>query len=219
MLTEQKNETAKLFQFTATTSNPWDEVQFNFGKHKGTNMVLRAIRLTLNDDAKTDVNKLLFSTGDHNNVTVSSGDKRNISGRLICHPILLNSPFVEPAGIDKLLDDLLLERHPYTVLQANDGSGSYEADKAYIKLATLKNAALLALRNVYQVASHTFHVYLWDLTGIFYLALGKMHPTFSHKRGKVGISTWCRQSRLKLQGLNSAHIRQRTLLLSSTNTS
>jgi hypothetical protein len=61
------------------------------------------------------------------------------------------------------LDDLLLERHPYTVSQANDGSGSYETDKVYIKLATLKNAALLALRNVYQVASHTFHVYLWDL--------------------------------------------------------
>ncbi len=30
MLTEQKNKTAKMFQFTATTSNPWDEVQFNF---------------------------------------------------------------------------------------------------------------------------------------------------------------------------------------------
>ncbi len=62
-----------------------------------------------------DVNKLLFATGDHNNVTVSSGDKRNISRLLICHPILLNSPFVEPAGIDLLLDNLLLERHPYTV--------------------------------------------------------------------------------------------------------
>ncbi len=34
-------------------------------------MVLSAIRLALNDDAKTDVNKLLFSTGDHNNVTVN----------------------------------------------------------------------------------------------------------------------------------------------------
>ncbi len=126
-------------------------------------MVLSAIRLALNDDAKTDVNKLLFSTGDHNNVTVSSGDKRNISGLLICHPILLNSPFVEPAGIDQLLDDLLLERHPYTVSQANDNSGSHEAHKAYVKIATLKAAALLALRNVYQVASHTFHVSLWDL--------------------------------------------------------
>ena len=74
ILTEQKNKTTKLFQFTATTSSPWDEVQFNFWKHKVTNMVLSSIRLALNDDAKTDVNKLLFSTGDHNNVTVSSGD-------------------------------------------------------------------------------------------------------------------------------------------------
>ncbi len=86
MLTEQKNKAAKLFQFTATKSSPWDEVQFNFWRHKVTNMVLSAIRLELNDDAKTDVNKLLFSTGNHNNVTVSSGDKRNISGLLICHP-------------------------------------------------------------------------------------------------------------------------------------
>ena len=163
MLTEQKNKTAKLFQFTATANNPWDEVQFNFWKHKVTNMVLSSIRLALNDDARSDVNKLLFATGDHNNVTVSSGDKRNISGLLICHPILLNSPFVEPAGIDLLLDDLLLERHPYTVAKANDNSGSYEADKAYSKIETLKAAALLALRSIYQVASHTFHVYLWDL--------------------------------------------------------
>jgi hypothetical protein len=163
MLTEQKSKTAKLFHFTAATSNPWDEMQFNFWKHKVTNMVLSAIRLALNGDANTDVNKLLFSTGDNNNITASSGDKRNISGLLICHPILLNSSSVEQAGIDKLLDDLLLERHPYTVSQANDGSGSYEADKAYIKLATLKNVALLALRNVCQVASHTFQVYLWDL--------------------------------------------------------
>ncbi len=40
-------------------------------------MVLSSNKLALNDDAKSDVNKLLFSTGDHNNVTVSSGDKRN----------------------------------------------------------------------------------------------------------------------------------------------
>ncbi len=45
MSTEQKNKTAKLFQFTATTSNPWDEVQFNFWMHKVTNMVLSAIGL------------------------------------------------------------------------------------------------------------------------------------------------------------------------------
>ena len=70
---------------------------------------------------------------------------------------------MEPAGIDQLLDDLLLERHPYTVAQANDGSGSYESDKAHVKISTLKASALLALRNIYQVASHTFHVYLWDL--------------------------------------------------------
>jgi hypothetical protein len=138
-------------------------------------MVLSSIRLALNDDAKSDVNKLLFSTGDHNNVTISSGDKRNISGLLICHPILLNSPFVEPAGIDRLLDDLLLERHPYTVAKAHDNSGSYEAGKAYNKIESLKAAALLALRNVYQVASHTFHVYLWDLLP----GVGKPYRMFS----------------------------------------
>ena len=60
MLVEQKNKTAKLFQFTATNSSPWDEVQFNFWKHKVTNMVLSSIRLALNEDAKSDVNKLLF---------------------------------------------------------------------------------------------------------------------------------------------------------------
>ena len=119
-------------------------------------MVLSVIRLELNEDSKTDVNKLLSSTGEHSNVTVSSGDKRNIAGLLIWHPILLDSLFEEP------LNDLLLERHPYTVSQANSSSGDYEV-ASHIKLATLKSAALLALRNIYKVASHTFYVYLWDL--------------------------------------------------------
>ncbi len=126
-------------------------------------MVLSSIRLALNDDAKSDVNKLLFATGEHNNVTLSSGDKRNISGLLICHPILLDSPFVELAGIDQLLNDLLLERHPYTVAQANDGSGSYESDKAHVKIATIK--------------SHRTH--FTCTCGISYRVHGKTPPMFS----------------------------------------
>jgi hypothetical protein len=74
-LTEQKNRTKKLFQFTATTTNPWDDVQFTFWKHKVTNLVLSAVRMALKEDDKTDVNKLLFAPGDHNNVTVKAGDK------------------------------------------------------------------------------------------------------------------------------------------------
>ena len=97
---EEQNSQAKLCQFTATTSNPWDDVQINFWKHKATSMVLSVIRLALNEDSKTDVNKLLSSTGEHSNVTVSSGDKRNIAGLLIWHQILLDSPFEEPSGKD-----------------------------------------------------------------------------------------------------------------------
>jgi hypothetical protein len=66
--------------------------------------------------------------------------------------------------MDELLDDLLAERHHlYTVSQSMGNYGEYEADKAYIKLTTLKKAALLALRNIYKVASHTFHVYFVGL--------------------------------------------------------
>ncbi len=92
-------------------------------------MVLSVIRLALNEDSKTDVNKLLSSTvGKYNNVTVSSGGKRNIAGFIIWYPILLDSSFEEPPGKDQLLDDLLLKRHPYTVSPANSSSGDYEAD-------------------------------------------------------------------------------------------
>jgi hypothetical protein len=91
MLTEQKNRTKKLFQFTATTTNPWDDVQFTFWKHKVTNMVLSAVRMALKEDHATDVNKLLFATGDHNNVTVKAGDKRNLSGLLNSYAILFFS--------------------------------------------------------------------------------------------------------------------------------
>ncbi len=60
-------------------------------------MVLRTVRIALKEDNATDVNKLLFAPGDHNDVKVKAGDKRNLSGLLICHPLLLSSPFEEPA--------------------------------------------------------------------------------------------------------------------------
>jgi hypothetical protein len=108
-------------------------------------MVLSVIRLALKEDTSSNVNKLLFATGDHNNVTVTSGDKRNLTGLLNCHPLLLNSPFEELPQMDDLLDDLLTERHPYTVSQSDGNYGEYEADKAYIRLSTLKKAAILIL--------------------------------------------------------------------------
>ena len=55
MLTEQKNKTAKLFQFTATTSSPWDEVQFNFWKHKVTNMVVGKSAARVRTDEREQV--------------------------------------------------------------------------------------------------------------------------------------------------------------------
>ncbi len=82
-----------------------------FWKHKVTNLVLSAVSMALKEDDKTDVNKLLFAAGDHNNVTVKAGDKRNMTGLLVCHPLLLASPYEEPANLDAMLDELLLERH------------------------------------------------------------------------------------------------------------
>jgi hypothetical protein len=49
MLTEQKNKTKKLFQFTTTITNPWDDVQFTFWNHTVTNMVLSAVRMALSE--------------------------------------------------------------------------------------------------------------------------------------------------------------------------
>jgi hypothetical protein len=49
MLGAQKNKTVKLVQFTATSTNPWNEVQFTFWKHKVTNMVLSVIKLALKE--------------------------------------------------------------------------------------------------------------------------------------------------------------------------
>jgi hypothetical protein len=92
MLAEQKNKTKKLFQFTATTTNPWDDVQFTFWKHKVTNMVLSAVRIALKEDHATDVNKLLFATGDHNNVTVKAGDKGTCRAYSYVIPFFLALP-------------------------------------------------------------------------------------------------------------------------------
>ena len=191
MLTEQKNKTVKLFQFTATSSNPWDEVQFTFWKHKVTNMVLSSIRLALKEDTSSDVNKLLFATGDHNNVTVTSGDKRNLAGLLICHPLLLNSPFEEPPQMDDLLDDLLTERHSHTVSQSNGNYGEYEADKAYIKLSTLKRQRY-SLLGTFTKSLHTHSMC------IFWICFREPEPqTLMCSPGsrRAGINIWSSRGR------------------------
>jgi hypothetical protein len=97
-------------------------------------MVLSVIKLALKEDTSTDINQLLFSTGDNNNVTVTSGDKMNLSGLLICHSMLLNSPFEEPSQMDDLLDALLTERHPYTVYQSHGNCGEYKISGHHIWL-------------------------------------------------------------------------------------
>jgi hypothetical protein len=49
-----------------------------------------------------------------------------------------------------MLDELLLERHPHVVAQSRGDYGEYEVDKTYIKLTTLKKAAIIALKNIYK---------------------------------------------------------------------
>jgi hypothetical protein len=78
--------------------------------------------------------------------------------------------------MDDLLDDLLTERHSHTVSQSNGNYGEYEADKAYIKLSTLKKAAILSLRkNLQGCFTHIPCVSLGSASGSQNLRLSCVH--------------------------------------------
>ena len=86
----------------------------------------------------------------------------NIEGLQYLHPLLLDSPWEEPAQLDDLLIRLCAERDPVTYGQATSKS-QYERIKAKQKIRAGVLSMKQALRGIYKLNSDTFHSFLVDL--------------------------------------------------------
>jgi hypothetical protein len=86
----------------------------------------------------------------------------NIEGLQYLHPLLLDSPWEEPAIIDDLLIWLCSERDSITYGQASS-KNQPDRIKAKTKIKANIVSTMQALRRIYKLNSDTFHTFLVDL--------------------------------------------------------
>ena len=130
----QQNSLRKALQLTPDTDSPWEKVQYQDWKDKITVIVLSAVQKVAIAGVKSDnplhwiySPKLVDPTK-----TVRKQDD-NIEGLQYLHPLLLDSPWEEPAKLDGLLLRLCSERDPITYGQASS-KNTPDRIKAKVKI-------------------------------------------------------------------------------------
>jgi hypothetical protein len=61
---------------------------------------------------------------------VPNGNKRNVEGLLMYHPLLVNDPWQAPDHLDARIDDLIAETKTLLVQRAYNPWDQYDANKA-----------------------------------------------------------------------------------------
>jgi len=91
------------YGFTGTSANPVDPIWMHFWEHRMVNAIMKDTQLALVRMERSDNTRLLFEPGAHSTTVPVAGDTRNLMGRLICNPILLDNPYV---STEEMEDDL-----------------------------------------------------------------------------------------------------------------
>ena len=111
----QQNSLRKALQLTPDTDSPWEKVQYQDWKDKVTVIVLSAVQKVAIAGIKSD-NPLhwIYSPKLVDPTKTIRNKDDNIEGLQYLHPLLLDSPWEEPALLDDLLIKLCAERDPIT---------------------------------------------------------------------------------------------------------
>jgi hypothetical protein len=159
----EQNNLRKALQLTPDTDSPWEKVHYQDWKDKITIICLSAVQKVamIGVNHKNPLSwiytpKLVDPTN-----TVRNHDD-NIEGLQYLHPLLLDSPWEEPANLNDLLLDLVQEKDPLIYAQANSKDPA-ERIKAKTKIKANVTAIKQALRRIYKLNTDTFHAFLVDL--------------------------------------------------------
>ena len=156
-------------QLTPTTDNPWEKHVYRDWKHRVTNICLTAVQDVMQSGEKGSSSHLMLFTPQDKaaaataNNHVPNGNKRNVEGLLMYHPLLVNDPWQAPDNLDACIDDLLAETKTLLVQRSYNPWDQYDANKARAQLAEIKSAIHLSLTRIYQYTSNAFHVLLRHL--------------------------------------------------------
>ena len=154
-------------QLTPTTDNPWEKHVYKDWKHRVTNICLTAVQEVIQSSERgsSSHHSLLFTPQDKTaaanaNNYIPQGNKRNIEGLLMYHPLLVNDPWQAPDDLDRRIDDLLAETKTLLVQRSYNPWDQYDANKARAQLSEIKSAINLSLTRIYKYTSNSFHVLL-----------------------------------------------------------
>jgi hypothetical protein len=143
-------------QLTPTTDNLWEKHVYKDWKHRVTNICLTAVQEVIQSSERgsSSHHSLLFTPQDkvaaaNANNYIPQGNKRNIEGLLMYHPLLVNDPWQAPDDLDRRIDDLLAETKTLLVQRSYNPWDQYDANKARAQLSEIKNAINLSLTRIY----------------------------------------------------------------------
>ena len=159
----EQNNLRRTLQLTPDTDNPWEKVQYQDWKDKVTLICLSAVQkvVMIGINHKNPLSWIYSPKMVDPSKTKRNPDD-NIEGLQYLHPMLLNSPWEEPAKLDDLLIDLIRERDPISTAQALS-TDPVESNKGRTKIRADLAAMKQALRRIYKLNSDTFHTFLLDL--------------------------------------------------------
>jgi hypothetical protein len=153
----EQNNLRKALQLIPDTDCPWEKVHYQDWKDKITVICLSAVQKVamIGINHKDPLSWIYTPKLVDPAKTVRNHDD-NIEGLQYLHPLLLDSPWGEPANLNDLLLDLIQEKDPVVYAQAISKD---QAERIKANVAAIKQA----LRRIYKLNTDTFHAFLIDL--------------------------------------------------------
>jgi hypothetical protein len=159
----EQNNLRKALQLTPDTDSPWEKVHYQDWKDKITLICLSTVQKValIGINHKNPLSWIYTPKLVDPTKTVRNHDD-NIEGLQYLHPLLLDSPWEEPANLNDLLLDLVQEKDPIVYAQAISKDPA-ERVKAKTKIKANVSAIKQVLRRIYKLNTDTFHAFLVDL--------------------------------------------------------
>jgi hypothetical protein len=151
----EQNNLRKALQLTPDTDSPWEKVHYQDWKDKITVICLSAVQKVamIGINHKNPLSWIYTPKLVDPTKTVRNHDD-SIEGLQYLHPLLLDSPWEEPANLNDLLLDLVQEKYPVVYSQAISKDPA-ERVKAKTKIKANVMAIKQALRRIYKLNTDT----------------------------------------------------------------
>ncbi len=153
----------KAYELVPPADSPWDTYTFRKWKYFVTNICLSAVQEALKSGAQETSKGMqhLFAPDRSDQAKGPSHSSRsNVQGMLLYNPLLLDSPWQAPNGLDRKIQNLLDTNGPALIARSlkDDGHTSYDKDNVLKQIDVWTTSIHQSLLRIYTLTSHSFPV-------------------------------------------------------------